>query len=139
MIPIRICLPDHVREIIFALNQKGFAAYAVGGCVRDSLLGATPFDWDICTSALPEETKKIFEKTFDTGLKHGTVSVMFDGEIFEVTTFRQDGDYNDNRHPQQVSFTNDIKTDLARRDFTVNAMAYNDTDGLIDPFGGVSV
>lgn len=131
-------MPDHVKCIIATLNKKGFSAYVVGGCVRDSLLGVFPSDWDICTDALPEQTKQVFEKTFDTGLKHGTVSVMSGGEIFEITTFRQDGDYKDNRHPQQVSFTSDIKTDLARRDFTINAMAYNDTDGLIDPFGGVA-
>lgn len=130
-------LPQNVLLIINELENRGFSAYAVGGCVRDSLLGLSPEDWDIATSATPEQVKEIFPKTFDTGLKHGTVSVLIDGEIFEVTTFRKDGLYKDNRHPESITFSTSIEEDLARRDFTVNAMAYNEKDGLIDCFGGV--
>lgn len=134
---MRIFLPEKVNKIIKTLENHGFSAYAVGGCIRDSLLGITPSDWDITTDAVPEDIKNIFSKTFDTGLKHGTVSVLIDKEIFEVTTFRCDGEYRDNRHPESVSFTKSIKDDLKRRDFTVNAMAYNEKEGLIDFFDGV--
>ena len=130
-------LPENVRFIISELEKNGFSAYAVGGCVRDSLLGLSPDDWDITTSATPRQVKEIFPKTFDTGLKHGTVSVLLDGEIFEVTTFRKDGAYKDNRHPESITFSTSLEEDLARRDFTVNAMAYNEKDGLIDCFGGL--
>lgn len=131
-------LPKNVRFIISELEKNGFSAYAVGGCVRDSLLGLSPDDWDITTSATPDAVKEIFPKTFDTGLAHGTVSVLLDGEIFEVTTFRKDGAYKDNRHPESITFSTSIEEDLARRDFTINAMAYNEKDGLIDCFGGLS-
>ncbi len=131
-------LLGNVSFIINELEKNGFSAYAVGGCVRDSLLGLKPCDWDITTSATPEEVKKFFKKTFDTGLAHGTVSVLLDGEIFEVTTFRKDGAYKDNRHPESITFSSSIEEDLARRDFTVNAMVYNERAGLIDCFGGLT-
>jgi len=120
------------------LNLNGHTACAVGGCVRDSLLGKEPDDWDICTSALPERVKEIFAafNVVETGLKHGTVTVIIDKKHYEVTTFRLDGEYKDNRRPESVSFTEDIKSDLSRRDFTVNAMAYSLETGLIDCFGG---
>ncbi len=133
---MHIQVPDGVKQILMALKENNFSAYCVGGCVRDSLLGISPSDWDICTSALPQETKQLFPKTFDTGLKHGTVSVMAGADVYEVTTFRVDGNYKDNRRPETVTFTSSIEEDLSRRDFTINAMAYNETDGLIDPFGG---
>ena len=131
-----ITIPEKVRFIIQKLEKNGFEAYAVGGCIRDSFLGITPDDWDITTSAKPEDIKKIFSRTFDTGIKHGTISILLEKDIFEVTTFRHDGEYKDNRHPEHVTFTTSVKEDLARRDFTVNAMAYNETRGLVDPFGG---
>lgn len=129
-------MPNPVNRIINTFIKNGFFAYAVGGCVRDSLLNTVPSDWDICTSALPEDMKRLFQKTVDTGIQHGTVSILLDGGIFEVTTFRCDGDYKDHRRPEHVTFTRSITEDLARRDFTVNAMAYNETEGFIDPFGG---
>lgn len=131
-------LPQHVKYIIETLEAAGFEAYAVGGCVRDSLLGREPNDWDITTSAKPLETKALFRRTFDTGIKHGTISVLLDKEIYEVTTFRIDGEYEDSRHPKEVSFTAELKEDLLRRDFTINAMAYNDRVGLVDMYGGVN-
>ena len=115
----------------------GYEAYAVGGCVRDSILGRVPNDWDITTNAKPLDVKSIFRRTVDTGLKHGTVTVLIGKEPYEVTTYRIDGEYEDSRHPKEVSFTSDLKEDLLRRDFTINAMAYNDTDGLVDIFGGM--
>ncbi len=133
---MRIELPDKVTYIIRTLQEHGYEAYAVGGCVRDSLLGRTPGDWDITTSADPYETKALFPRTIDTGIRHGTVTVMCGKQGFEVTTYRIDGEYEDGRHPKQVSFTKSLKEDLARRDFTINAMAYNEEDGLIDRFGG---
>ncbi len=132
-----ICLPEKVNIVITALQSAGFEAYAVGGCVRDSILGREPEDWDITTSAMPEETKALFEKTFDTGIAHGTVTVLLDREAFEVTTYRIDGKYEDSRHPKEVIFTRSLKEDLLRRDFTINAMAYNEKDGLVDIFGGL--
>ncbi len=132
-----INLPEKVRGILTVLHTHGYEAYTVGGCVRDSLLGRTPEDWDVTASALPEETKALFARTFDTGIDHGTVTVLLDGECFEVTTYRVDGKYEDSRHPSEVTFTRSLKDDLLRRDFTVNAMAYNEENGLIDPFGGV--
>ena len=132
-----ICLPEKVNIVITALQSAGFEAYAVGGCVRDSILGREPEDWDITTSAMPEETKALFEKTFDTGIAHGTVTVLLDREAFEVTTYRIDGKYEDSRHPKEVIFTRSLKEDLQRRDFTINAMAYNEKDGLVDIFGGL--
>lgn len=130
-------LPKNVHKIIETLEQAGFEAYAVGGCVRDSVLGRIPNDWDITTSAKPEEIKKTFKRTFDTGIKHGTVSVLFGNDIYEVTTYRIDGEYEDSRHPKDVTFTSDLKEDLLRRDFTINAMAYNPEKGLVDMYGGM--
>ena len=129
--------PD-AETIIQLLRQNGFEAYAVGGCVRDILLGQEPHDWDICTSATPAEMKQCFSayKTFDTGIAHGTITVVIHHLPFEVTTYRVDGDYKDNRHPESVTFTRSLREDLARRDFTVNAMAYNEESGTVDLFGG---
>ena len=128
----------NAEKLIRQLNNQGYEAFIVGGCVRDYLLGLTPHDTDICTNALPEQTKKCFEayRTFDTGIKHGTISVVCGGEVYEITTYRIAGDYSDNRHPDSVSFTRNINEDLRRRDFTVNAMAYNAEYGLVDPYGG---
>ena len=109
----------------------------MGGCVRDSILGRVPEDWDITTSAAPQETKALFEKTFDTGIEHGTITVLLGGEGFEVTTYRIDGKYEDGRHPKEVRFTRSLSEDLLRRDFTINAMAYNEEEGLVDIFGGI--
>ena len=134
---IKIELPCKVNKIITTLQQHGYEAYAVGGCVRDSILGRVPGDWDITTSAMPEETKALFHKTFDTGIEHGTVTVLLEKEGFEVTTYRIDGKYEDNRHPAEVTFTRSLEEDLLRRDFTINAMAYNEKDGLVDIFGGM--
>lgn len=133
---MRIELPEHVREIIRKLENQGFEAYAVGGCVRDTLLGRLPGDWDITTSAKPEQIKAIFHRTVDTGIKHGTVTVLMDHTGYEVTTYRIDGEYEDGRHPKEVQFTSCLTEDLRRRDFTINAMAYNERDGLVDCFGG---
>ena len=132
-----IKLPKHVKYIIETLEQNGYEAYAVGGCVRDSILGREPNDWDITTSADPYEVKKLFSHTIDTGLQHGTVTIMLEHVGYEVTTYRIDGDYEDSRHPKEVTFTKSLEEDLKRRDFTVNAMAYNDRDGLIDLFHGM--
>ena len=132
-----IILPEKVNTIIHTLQEHGYEAYAVGGCVRDSVLGREQEDWDITTSALPEETKALFRRTFDTGIEHGTVTVLLDKEGFEVTTYRIDGKYEDSRHPKEVTFTRNLREDLLRRDFTINAMAYNDKDGLVDIFGGM--
>jgi len=136
--PIRISLPPSVKFAISRLEAAGFEAYAVGGCVRDSLLGRAPNDWDITTSARPEQTAACFSdmRTIETGIQHGTLTVLIDGEPFEITTYRRDGDYADNRHPTTVTFSSRIDDDLSRRDFTVNAMAYHPMRGLIDPFGG---
>jgi tRNA nucleotidyltransferase (CCA-adding enzyme) len=133
-----INLPAQVKEIIGRLEVAGYEGYIVGGCVRDSLMGEEPKDFDICTSALPNDIKAVFSefRTIDTGIKHGTVTVLIDKIPFEITTYRVDGKYSDGRHPDSVEFTSDLNSDLSRRDFTVNAMAYNDKDGLIDPFGG---
>ncbi len=133
---IEIQLPGAVRHIIETIEQAGFEAYAVGGCVRDSILGRTPDDWDITTSAKPEDIKRIFRHTVDTGIQHGTVTVLINKECYEVTTYRIDGEYEDSRHPKEVIFTPLLAEDLKRRDFTINAMAYNETKGLIDLFGG---
>lgn len=134
---MQIQLPDKVHRIIQTLTAAGYEAFAVGGCVRDLVLGRTPNDWDITTSARPEETKRLFPRTIDTGIKHGTVTVMLDKEGFEVTTYRIDGDYEDSRHPKEVTFTANLEEDLKRRDFTINAMAYNEQTGLVDIFGGM--
>ena len=135
---VEIQLPDKVRDVIGRLTGAGFEAYAVGGCVRDSILGRTPEDWDITTSASPSEVKGLFSKTVDTGIQHGTVTVICGGEGFEVTTYRIDGEYEDKRHPKEVVFTSNLLEDLKRRDFTINAMAYNAQEGLVDAFGGLS-
>ncbi len=129
-------LPDSVEKIIHTLEAAGYEAYAVGGCVRDALLGLTPDDWDITTSAEPEEVKALFSRTIDTGIKHGTVTVRLNGKSFEVTTYRIDGKYEDGRHPEEVTFTKSLEEDLKRRDFTINAMAVNDRTGIVDLFGG---
>ena len=134
---MRIDLPQNVNFIIDTLYEHGFEAYAVGGCVRDSLLGRTPQDWDITTSAKPAQVKAIFDHTIDTGIKHGTVTVMLEHVGYEVTTYRIDGEYEDARHPKEVTFTSNLKLDLERRDFTINAMAYNHRAGLVDEFDGI--
>jgi len=130
-------LPKEVHYIIQTLNTNGFEAYAVGGCIRDSLLGKKPTDWDITTNARPEEIKKLFPKTIDTGLKHGTVSVVIDGVRYEVTTYRVEGKYENHRKPSKVEFTGSLLQDLGRRDFTMNAIAYHPSEGIVDPFNGV--
>ena len=122
--------------IIDTLNKNGFLAYMVGGCIRDKLMGITPYDYDITTNALPDEIVKIFDKTFLTGKKHGTVTVKYKSYTYEVTTFRIDGKYLNNRKPESVSFTDSLKEDLKRRDFTVNAIAYNSKEGYIDYYNG---
>ena len=134
----RIKMPVQAREIIEKLRHAGYEAYIVGGCVRDSILEKDPADWDITTSASPVEIKELFPYTIDTGIEHGTVTVMIDHQPFEVTTYRVDGKYQDHRRPTQVHFTKSLKEDLLRRDFTINAMAYNDDDGLIDLYGGLA-
>lgn len=130
--------PDEVRHIIDTLEKSGHEAYAAGGCIRDSLLGNIPQDWDICTSALPEQTKQVFlgGHIIETGLKHGTVTLMLNCKPYEITTYRVDGKYKDNRRPETVRFVSVLKRDLARRDFTINAMAYNPKTGLVDYYGG---
>lgn len=134
---VTISLPEKVRYIINTITKAGYEAFAVGGCIRDSILGQIPDDWDITTSASPHQVKRLFAWTLDTGIKHGTVTVMLDKEGFEVTTYRIDGDYEDGRHPKEVTFTSSLIEDLKRRDFTVNAMAYNDQTGLVDAFEGI--
>ena len=133
-------LDPGAAALLTRLHAAGHAAYAVGGCVRDSLLGQTPHDWDLCTSAPPEQVLELFGEAhcIPTGLQHGTVTVKHGGELYEITTFRTEGAYSDGRHPDHVAFVPDVKEDLARRDFTINAMAYNAEEGLIDPFGGQS-
>ena len=132
-----IQLPEKVKYIIDTIMEAGYEAYAVGGCIRDSILLREPSDWDITTSASPYQVKELFRRTLDTGIKHGTVTVMLDKEGFEVTTYRIDGEYEDGRHPKEVTFTRNLTEDLKRRDFTINAMAYNEKDGLVDIFGGL--
>ena len=131
-----IKLPEATAYIIERIEKNGFEAFAVGGCIRDSLLGRVPNDWDITTSAKPEDIMNIFENTVETGIEHGTVTVVIYKEPYEVTTYRIDGDYTDGRHPDSVEFTENIEEDLSRRDFTINAMAYNNSTGLVDVFGG---
>lgn len=135
---MKIELPYNVKKIIAVLEQNGFEAYAVGGCVRDSLLGKEPKDWDITTSATPEQVKTLFKRTIDTGIQHGTVTIMMQHVGYEVTTYRIDGEYEDGRHPKQVVFTRNLVEDLKRRDFTINAMAYSDRTGIVDEFGGIA-
>ena len=134
---MKIELPRKVLMIINNLQLHGYEAFAVGGCVRDSILARRPEDWDITTSAKPEEIKKLFRKTVDTGIEHGTVTVLLGKDSYEVTTYRVDGAYEDNRHPSEVRFTTRLEEDLRRRDFTINAMAYNDEVRLVDVFGGM--
>lgn len=134
---MKIQVPEQVNFIINKLIAAGYEAYAVGGCVRDSILGRIPGDWDITTSAKPEEVKALFRRTIDTGIEHGTVTIMLDKTGYEVTTYRIDGEYEDNRHPKSVEFTSDLIEDLKRRDFTINAMAYNEEDGIVDAFCGL--
>ena len=135
---MRIAVPETAAWILTRLNENGHRAYVVGGCVRDSLLGLIPKDWDICTSATPEEMRSAFHgcHVVETGLKHGTLTVVLNHVPYEVTTFRVDGAYTDHRHPDSVTFVRDVREDLARRDFTVNAMAYHPQEGLVDAFGG---
>ncbi len=135
---IEIRIPPGAARILRVLEDHGYEAFVVGGCVRDSLLGRNPNDWDITTSALPLQVKALFRRTIDTGLKHGTVTILMDGEPFEVTTYRVDGEYLDGRHPSEVTFTASLQEDLQRRDFTINAMAYSEKKGLQDFFGGLS-
>lgn len=138
---IKIDIPKYPKKIIETLEENGYEAYIVGGCVRDVLLGTNPSDYDITTNAEPQTVKKLFKRTIDTGIKHGTVTVLFYEDnkpyTYEVTTFRIDGEYDDARHPKDVVFVNDLREDLLRRDFTVNAMAYNEKVGLVDEFGGI--
>ncbi len=135
---INIRLPDDVKRIMEKLEDAGFEAYAVGGCIRDYLLGRPPGDHDITTDARPDQIKALFSHTVDTGIEHGTVTVLLGGKPYEVTTYRVDGPYSDGRHPDAVSFTRSLEEDLLRRDFTINAMAYNEREGLKDLYGGVS-
>ena len=130
-------IPKNAETILHILEKAGYEAYVVGGCVRDSILGRSPDDWDITTSAKPEQVKALFHRTVDTGLQHGTVTVLMEKEGYEVTTYRVDGEYEDGRHPKEVTFTASLKEDLKRRDFTINAMAYNPSSGLVDLFGGL--
>ena len=131
-------LSDSVNFLISELLSKGHSAYCVGGAVRDLILGKTPYDFDVTTSATPDEVKALFKKTVDTGIKHGTVTVIYNGEAVEVTTFRADGEYKDARKPESVTLVKDVKEDLARRDFTINAVCYNEKEGIIDLFGGIN-
>ena len=137
---MRLKLDPGAAVLLDALHAAGYRAYAVGGCVRDSLMGLVPHDWDLCTSALPQQVVELFgaERCIPTGLQHGTVTVKQNGGLYEITTFRTDGAYTDGRHPDEVHFVPDVREDLARRDFTINAMACNEREGLIDPFGGQS-
>ena len=135
---MKLTLDPGAAALLDTLHAAGYAAYAVGGCVRDSLLGRTAHDWDLCTSALPQQVMELFgtEQCIPTGLQHGTVSIKYGGQLYETTTFRTEGSYTDGRHPDAVQFVPDVREDLARRDFTINAMAYNAAEGLVDPFGG---
>ena len=135
---MKLTLDPGAAALLDALHAAGYAAYAVGGCVRDSLLGRTAHDWDLCTSALPQQVMELFgaEQCIPTGLQHGTVTIKYGGQLYETTTFRTEGSYTDGRHPDAVTFVPDVREDLARRDFTINAMAYNAAEGLVDPFGG---
>ena len=135
---MKLTLDPGAAALLDALHTAGYAAYAVGGCVRDSLLGRTAHDWDLCTSALPQQVMELFgtEQCIPTGLQHGTVTIKYGGQLYETTTFRTEGSYTDGRHPDEVQFVPDVREDLARRDFTINAMAYNAAEGLVDPFGG---
>ena len=135
---MKLTLDPGAAALLDTLHAAGYAAYAVGGCVRDSLLGRTAHDWDLCTSALPQQVMELFgaEQCIPTGLQHGTVTIKYGGQLYETTTFRTEGSYTDGRHPDAVQFVPDVREDLARRDFTINAMAYNEAEGLVAPFGG---
>ena len=135
---MKLTLDPGAAALLDTLHAAGYAAYAVGGCVRDSLLGRTAHDWDLCTSAMPQQVMELFgaEQCIPTGLQHGTVTIKYGGQLYETTTFRTEGGYTDGRHPDAVQFVPDVREDLARRDFTINAMAYNEAEGLVDPFGG---
>ena len=135
---MKLTLDPGAAALLNALHAAGYAAYAVGGCVRDSLMGRTAHDWDLCTSALPQQVMELFgaAQCIPTGLQHGTVTIKYGGQLYETTTFRTEGSYTDGRHPDAVQFVPDVREDLARRDFTINAMAYNEAEGLVDPFGG---
>ena len=135
---MKLTLDPGAAALLDTLHAAGYAAYAVGGCVRDSLLGRTAHDWDLCTSALPQQVMELFgaEQCIPTGLQHGTVTIKYGGQLYETTTFRTEGSYTDGRHPDAVQFVPDVREDLARRDFTINAMAYNEAEGLVDPFVG---
>ena len=135
---MKLTLDPGAAALLDTLHAAGYAAYAVGGCVRDSLLGRTAHDWDLCTSALPQQVMELFgtAQCIPTGLQHGTVTIKYGGQLYETTTFRTEGSYTDGRHPDEVQFVPDVREDLARRDFTINAMAYNEAEGLVDPFGG---
>ena len=135
---MKLTLDPGAAALLDTLHAAGYAAYAVGGCVRDSLLGRTAHDWDLCTSALPQQVMELFgaEQCIPTGLQHGTVTIKYGGQLYETTTFRTEGSYTDGRHPDAVQFVPEVREDLARRDFTINAMAYNEAEGLVDPFGG---
>lgn len=137
MVKPTIELPENVALIIDTLEKNGYEAYAVGGCVRDAIMGRIPHDWDITTSATPGQVKALFRRTIDTGIQHGTVTIMLGKTGYEVTTYRIDGEYIDGRHPEEVIFTNNLVEDLKRRDFTINAMAYNNRSGVVDAFGGI--
>lgn len=133
---VSITLPDYVQQVLDCLTTAGYEAFVVGGCVRDSLLGRVPGDWDITTSALPDEVKSLFPRTIETGIQHGTVTVLQEGWALEITTYRTEGAYLDFRKPSEVAFTRNLAEDLRRRDFTMNAIAYNSSEGIVDPFGG---
>jgi len=133
---LKLNIPEYVKKVVDTLNKNGFEAFVVGGAVRDAMLGQNPDDWDVTTNAMAEQTKQCFDRHFDTGIKHGTITVLTDKKPVEVTTYRIDGEYKDNRRPETVAFTADIKEDLKRRDFTINAMAYNEQAGLLDLYGG---
>ena len=135
---MKIKMPPSVNMVIDSLHAKGFEAYAVGGCVRDTILAREPGDWDITTSASPQQVKEIFDRTVDTGLEHGTVTVLAGSGAHEVTTYRIDGEYEDGRHPKEVVFTSSLAEDLRRRDFTINAMIYNDSEGIIVMYDGMT-
>ena len=132
----KISIPDYCKRIMAVLSENGFEAFLVGGCVRDSLMGFIPHDYDITTNATPDEMLRIFSgfRVIETGLKHGTITVVIEGNNVEITTYRIDGEYDDNRHPKEVSFTRNLSEDLKRRDFTVNALAFNEEQGLVDLF-----
>ncbi|MEE1049904.1 MAG: polynucleotide adenylyltransferase, partial [Clostridia bacterium] len=134
-------IPFYVNKILHKLHTSGYEAFVVGGCVRDALMGVAPCDWDICTSALPNQVIDLFKEkhtVIPTGLQHGTITIISEGNQIEVTTYRSDGEYDDNRHPEKVVFLPSVEGDLARRDFTMNSIAYNPKDGLIDLFGGIA-